>query len=326
MSNLLDVILLLALPASGKSEVRRYLASLSPEKCASDFHIGPTVQLDDYPYVHLMRRIDDELVRIGRERIFFQAADRPFQDPYDWGTLIELLNEDYDDLISRRQIQPQSASLWLFERIDRAAEKVNARIKLGRLPKVDLEAIASAIEGEAKALLEDKLAGYLETLDGRTVVIEFARGGADGSQMPLKSPFGYAYSLSLLSPAILEKACILYIWVTPEESRRKNFERADPNDPGSILHHGVPMAVMLQDYGCDDMAYLIETSDRPGTVKVVSNERVWYLPVARFDNRKDKTTFVRSNKELWPKEAVESLHRGLKEAFDQLFSIRLNLK
>src|SRR5438445_6161715 len=54
MSEILDVLLLLALPASGKSEVRRYLASLSPEQCRGDFHLGPTVQLDDYPYVHMM--------------------------------------------------------------------------------------------------------------------------------------------------------------------------------------------------------------------------------------------------------------------------------
>ena len=61
MSNVLDVVLLLALPASGKSEVRRYMASLTPEQCRNEFHLGPTVQLDDYPYVHMMRRVSQEL-------------------------------------------------------------------------------------------------------------------------------------------------------------------------------------------------------------------------------------------------------------------------
>ena len=59
MSQLLDTILLFSLPASGKSEVRRYLASLTPDQCQNDFHMGPTLQLDVYPYVHLMHRIDD---------------------------------------------------------------------------------------------------------------------------------------------------------------------------------------------------------------------------------------------------------------------------
>ena len=62
MSETLETVLLLALPASGKSEVRRYLNHLTPEQRSGDFHLGPTVQLDDFPYVHMMRRIDDELL------------------------------------------------------------------------------------------------------------------------------------------------------------------------------------------------------------------------------------------------------------------------
>ena len=72
----------MALPASGKSEVRKYLAGLSPERCRDEFHIGPTVQLDDFPYVHLMRRIDDELAAAGGGRLFFQSPEKPFQNPY----------------------------------------------------------------------------------------------------------------------------------------------------------------------------------------------------------------------------------------------------
>ena len=47
MSKTFDAVLLLALPASGKSEVRRYLAHVPPAACRDDFHMGPTVQLDD---------------------------------------------------------------------------------------------------------------------------------------------------------------------------------------------------------------------------------------------------------------------------------------
>jgi hypothetical protein len=106
--------------------------------------------------------------------------------------------------------------------------------------------------------------------------------------------------------------------VTPEESRRKNHERTDPNDPGSILHHGVPMAVMLGDYGCDDMEWLIRNSGRPDTVRVETRGRVFHLPVGRFDNRVDKTTFVRAERSAWRPADVEALHRGLAEAFARL--------
>ena len=50
MSDPLDVVLLLAIPASGKSEVRRYLCSVTLQECIDQFHMGPTLQLDDYPY------------------------------------------------------------------------------------------------------------------------------------------------------------------------------------------------------------------------------------------------------------------------------------
>src|SRR4051812_8275181 len=99
----IDVLLLLALPASGKSEVRRYLAHLTPKQCRDDFHLGETVQLDDYPYVHMMRRVSQALRAIGEQPVFFESDEVPMIDPRDWGTLIELLNEDYEDLVQRRR-------------------------------------------------------------------------------------------------------------------------------------------------------------------------------------------------------------------------------
>src|SRR3989337_3021427 len=110
MSPLIDVLLLLALPASGKSEVRRYLASLTAEQCRDELHLGPTVQLDDYPYVHMMRRVSQELRRLGHAGIFFDSDDLPMKEPRDWGMLVELLNEDFDDLTHRRRPMPASAA------------------------------------------------------------------------------------------------------------------------------------------------------------------------------------------------------------------------
>jgi hypothetical protein len=320
MSRLIDVLLLVALPASGKSEVRRYLAGLTPEQCRDEMRLGPTVQLDDYPYVHLMRRISQELRGRSRDGVFFDSDELPMKEPRDWGTLIELLNEDFDDLVKRRRASPgaASASEWLFDRLDSARRQVGARPALGQLDPAVRREVAQALEAECAGLLRDKNAGIPDSLKGRTVVIEMARGGPDGAMMPLPAPLGYRYSLATFSQEILSRAAVLYVWVTPEESRRKNIERTDPNDPGSILHHGVPMAVMLGDYGCDDMEWLLEQSDRPDTVRIEAHGRTWRLPVARFDNRVDKTTFVRADRSQWKESDVRALHQGLAEAFGRL--------
>ena len=314
----IDTLLLLALPASGKSEVRRYLELMPAQARLRDFHMGPSVQLDDFPYVHVMRRVDEELLRLGRKRVFFKSPEEPFQDPLDWGTLIELVNEDYQDLLQKRALSPESAGLDILDRIERAAAKVGASARLAPLEKALREKLAQALEGEARGLLKDKQANYPDTLEGKTLVIEFARGGPQGSPMPLPEPFGYRYSLSRLSPGLLEKARILYIWVTPEESRRKNEARSNPKDPGSILHHGVPLSVMLNDYGCDDMDWLERSSKEPGAVTVEAHGRSFRLPLARFDNRVDKTSFLREDQLAWKPAQVGAVHEGLREALDHL--------
>jgi hypothetical protein len=318
MARSLDILLLLALPASGKSEVRRYLAGLDPTRCREDFHLGPTVQLDDFPYVHAMRRVSQEMKARGHDGAFFLSDELPFRDARDWGTLIELLNEDYADVIARRRHAPASPAGWLLGRFDAARAKVGAPPALTDLPAATRDAIADALESDCARLLEEKNAAIPDDLEGRTILFEFARGGPDGSAMPLPVPYGYRYSLARLAPAILQRAAILYIWVTPEESRRKNRERADPNDPGSILHHGVPDAVMYGDYGCDDIAWLLETSDRPDTVRVEAHGKVYHLPLGRFDNRVDKTSFIRAEPRTWAKRDVDVVHSELKVAFGRI--------
>jgi hypothetical protein len=320
MARLIETLLLTALPASGKSEVRRYLASLDGDAVRRDFGMGPTVQLDDYPYVHMMRRISQELTARGEGPVFFPSDDRTFCDPHDWGTLIELVNEDFHDLHERPDLRPDSAARWLLERMDAARGRAGAAPFLSVLSQRTRNELDDVLETEARNLLEEKRAGIPESLEGRTVVIEFARGGPEGSSMPLPAPYGYAWSFAQLSDAILERACVLYVWVTPEESRRKNDERAKPGRDGdaSILHHGVPEAVMRGEYGTDDIGHLIDESDRPGTVRVETRQRIFHLPVGRFDNRNDLTTFIRDDPSSWSAEDVEALHSGLRRAFVQI--------
>ncbi len=326
MSQLLDTILLFSLPASGKSEVRRYLANLTPDQCRNDFHMGPTLQLDDYPYVHLMHRIDDELKANGFAYAYYHGPNRPFRDNWTWAVLIELLNEDYADLMAGRQVVVASAAQHLMDRLDAAHAKVGLAQPMGELPHRLRLKIAAALEAECRAELDALNRQNAQDKAGKTLVIEAARGGANGSAFPLCPPHGYETAFLTLSPAILEKAAVLYVWVDPAESRRKNIERGRPDGQGSILHHSVPMEVMLGQYGTDDMAWLLQQSDRPGTIRVERivpegdryATKVVHLPVARFDNRRDLTTFVREDRSLWKPEDVKAIHDGLKAAFDQL--------
>jgi len=268
-----------------------------------------------------MRRIDDELAKLGHARMFFVSGDKPFIDPKDWGTLIHILNEDYYDLMKKNVVKTDSAGMLLMSRIDKAGEKAGISPRLAGLDATTFSTVAKALEKESRALLDEKQAAYPASFTGKTIVMEAARGGPDGSTMPLAAPFGYRYSLGELAPEILERAVILYVWVTPEESRRKNAARTDPNDPGSILHHGVPIDVMLNDYGCDDMGWLEQNSEIPGTITVARGGKKYHLPIGRFDNRVDKTSFLRDDKKLWPKEKVEAVHNGIKAATDKLYSL-----
>ncbi len=262
MSQLLDTILLFSLPASGKSEVRRYLASLTPDQCRNDFHMGPTLQLDDYPYVHLMHRIDDELKANGLDYAYYRGSNRPFIDDWTWAVLIELLNEDYADLMASRQIEVPSAAQHLFDRLDAAHARVGLSQPLGEVPHRIRVRMAEVLEAECRAELDVLNRQNAQDKTGRTLVIEAARGGAHGSAFPLTPPHGYDSAFQTLSPDILEKAVVLYVWVDPAESRRKNIERGRPDGQGSILNHSVPMEVMLGQYGCDDMAWLMD-AERP---------------------------------------------------------------
>ena len=319
MSKVFKTILLLALPASGKSEVRHFMANIDAERLKTEFHIGENLQLDDFPYVHFMRCIDNELENMGEDRLFYESNETPFFTDLDWGTLIQLLNEDYSRLMNNEVVNTDSYAMELFERIDRAAKIVGLDPRIAALDDEIIDKLAEALEEEAERITTEKEAQYGDDYEGKTLVIECARGGPDGSSMPLHDGYGYQYSIPQFSDEILKEAVILYIWVTPEESRRKNNERANPDDPGSNLFHGVPMAVMLGDYGCDDMQYLIETSEKENTLTIQKDGKTYYVPIGVFDNRVDKTSFLREDKSNWSDEDIQKMTDGIKQATESMW-------
>lgn len=309
-----DLLLLLALPASGKSELRRYLAHLPVEVARRDLHLGPQVQVDDYPYVHLMRRISQEQRRLGQTPSFFAADDTPFLHAADWLTLIHLLAEDVASLGVAASHDPDPASL--LERVAQARDRAGIANEV----VVADDRLLAAITDDAAHLAASIPVVTPQQLATATVVVEFARGGPDGARPPLPHPLGYAASLAALGGAILERAAVLWVVADPAESRRRNRERAHPGRDGdaSILHHGVPETVMLHDYGMDDLGWLAEISPVPGTIAVPDGDWQALLPMARFDNRIDRTSFLRADPETWPPDLVARLHQDLVAVFATL--------
>lgn len=321
MAEIFDTLLLLALPASGKSEVRNFLTNKDPEL----FHMGETIQLDDYPYVHIQLVIDEVLKEMGEPRIYHSEDDAggrngPFLDAYDWSALIELLNEDYHEILVGKAENPKHAAIRLFERLDAASVRVGGEAKIASLSAEVRAKLEEKLESEARELFDDKIKNVLKSREGKTIVIEFSRGGPVGVR-PLPEHYGYAGSLPFLSDELLKRAAILYIWVTPEESRRKNRDRARPGEDKSILFHGTPESVMLQDYGSDDMLELMEASDRENMLKIEKDGRVYYVPIARFDNRRDLTTFARKDPKDWKPEEIQALDDGIRESALKLWDV-----
>jgi hypothetical protein len=225
MEKSVHTLLLLGLPASGKSELRRYLAHLDPETRRRDLRIGHPALLDELPYVRLMRGVDRALRAEGRDGIFLLSDDGSWIDRRDWGTLIHLLNEDHADMMDHYLVTTLHAGAWVLDRLEAAAQKTGIPPRLNSLPKPEWRKVADALEADATDLLwaRNELATVEE--DGRTVVIEFARGGPPGATLP--PPNGYRYSLAQLSPEILARAIILYVGVSPDESYDQPLVRVE---------------------------------------------------------------------------------------------------
>jgi hypothetical protein len=93
-----------------------------------------------------------------------------------------------------------------------------------------------------------KYLGDVDFYDEGTLLIEFSRGG----ERP------YAPSLGRLSPEIYERAAILYIDVTGEESTRRNEARYQEKLKHSVLAHKCPDEDMERFYRNDDWQEITE--------------------------------------------------------------------
>ena len=80
-----------------------------------------------------------------------------------------------------------------------------------------------------------------------------------------------------------------------------------------------PQSVMLYDYGCDDMLYLRDTSDIKDTITLRNETGTYHLPIGVFDNRVDKTTFLREDPSKWDQQLVKEVTASIHDATDTMW-------
>lgn len=168
-------------------------------------------------------------------------------------------------------------------------------------------------------MLKEKQDAYPDSFDGKTIIIECARGGPDGASMPLTGSDGYQYSLPMFCPEILE---------TPQSStsgshRRSPAAKCRPRRPQRSRLEPAPWRaagrhagrIRLRRYGVS-CKYVRAEGHRncEGARKYLSCADRY------FDNRVDKTSFLRAEPSAWDAALVEDVTCAIRQATDTMWA------
>lgn len=94
MTDSFDILLLIARPAAGKSEMIHYLKGMSDAARLERFHIRPFEEIDDFPFLWTWFEEDEILSRLGHPRLHSDTGGY-FLQPCLWDVLIERINLEY---------------------------------------------------------------------------------------------------------------------------------------------------------------------------------------------------------------------------------------
>ncbi len=89
-----DILLLIARPAAGKSEIIAHIKETPIPERISSFHIGEFEEIDDFPMLWTWFEEDSILDKLGHARLHTDDDDN-FLYPYLWDVLIERINLEY---------------------------------------------------------------------------------------------------------------------------------------------------------------------------------------------------------------------------------------
>jgi hypothetical protein len=92
--NIFDIILLIARPAAGKSEIIDYLKKTPQEERAERFHVGRFDEIDDFPMLWTWFEEDQLLEKMGHPRLYTDQQGI-FLHQHLWDLLIERIGLEY---------------------------------------------------------------------------------------------------------------------------------------------------------------------------------------------------------------------------------------
>ncbi len=94
MKQIFDVLILIARPAAGKSEIIHYLKNTPVDQRSARFHIGQISEIDDFPMIWTWFEEDYILTSMGKPRLH-SDAEGYFLDPAQWDVLIRRIGLEY---------------------------------------------------------------------------------------------------------------------------------------------------------------------------------------------------------------------------------------
>ena len=115
MENTFDVLLLIARPAAGKSEIINHLKNTPVQERIERFHIGNFSELDDFPMLWTWFEEDDILSRLGHPRLHTDDQGN-FRYLYLWDLLIQRINLEYEKKLRDLTDQEQETTIVEFAR------------------------------------------------------------------------------------------------------------------------------------------------------------------------------------------------------------------
>ena len=105
-NNIFDVLMLIARPAAGKSEIIHYLKNTPAEDRAARLHIGKIDEIDDFPMLWTWFEEDELLAQMGHERLHSDAHGY-FKGQHLWNLLIRRIGLEYSKRLRDYPSSPQ---------------------------------------------------------------------------------------------------------------------------------------------------------------------------------------------------------------------------